>query len=155
MGFLLDKNKSKKKTQVKKSVPKSLKSDDISDAFSSFKSLLEEQNVHNYLRVNEFEGTTYFNKERFEELLKWIFLLNLTQFPSHIVGDQYKEKEKNKGESEKEILNYSKNIFERFIELIDKAEQSGYDFNKFRGEFDKVAVKKEKTKKLIKKRKEK
>jgi len=153
MGFLLDKNKSRKKTPVKKSVPKSLKSDDKSDAFSSFRSLLEEQNVHNFLRVNEFEGTTYFNKERFEELLQWILLLNLTHSPSHKVGNQNTESEKIKSESDKELLTFSKNIYERFIELIDKAEQCGYDFNKFRGEFDKVTVKKAKTKKPIKKRK--
>jgi hypothetical protein len=82
-------------------------------------------------------------------------LLNLTQFPSHIVGDQYKEKEKNKDESDKEILNYSKIIYERFIELIDKAESSGYDFIKFHGELNKVNDKKEKTKRPIKKRKKK
>ncbi len=155
MGFLLDKNKSKKKTPVKKSAPKLLKSDDKTDTFSSFKSLLEEQIVHNFLRVNEFEGTTYFNKERFEELLKWILLFNLSQFQPKISEKLNTPKRITGTEGDKEILTFSKNIYERFIELIDKAEQSGYDFNKFRGEFDKVTVKKEKTKKPITKRKKK
>ncbi len=35
-------------------------------------------------------------------------------------------------EFDKEILKISKNNYERFIELIDKAELSGYDFIKFR-----------------------
>jgi len=117
--------------------------------------LLEEQIVHNFLRLNEFEGITYFNKERFEELIKWILLFNLSQFQPKISEKLNTPKRITGTEGDKEILTFSKNIYERFIELIDKAEQSGYDFNKFRGEFDKVTVKKEKTKKPITKRKKK
>jgi len=138
MGFLLEKKKSPAKAPAKPTSKKSGKTDpkkeNENDIYSLIKTLLEENNVHSFLRVNEFDGITYFNKERFEELLRWTLLLTRTEF-------------------DKEILKISKNNYERFIELIDKAESSEYDFNKFRKEMGKVDVKKEKPKKPIKKKK--
>jgi sialic acid synthase SpsE len=58
-----------------------------------------------------------------------------------------------KAETDKEILKISKNYYERFVELIDKAESSGYDFIKFQDGFHKVDEKKTKTKTPIKRRK--
>jgi HEPN domain-containing protein len=107
--------------------------------------------VHNFLRVNEFEGTTYFNKERFEELLRWILLFHLNEIPSRINETKADSSKLKKADYEKEIVKKSKESFERFIELINKAETSGYDFIKFQKELDKYSEKKTKT--IIKKRK--
>ncbi len=154
-GFLLEKKKAGKLISDKKSKV-TVKSDSEKNyILPSIKVLLNEDIGRKFLRVNEFEGITYFSKERFDELLKWILLFNLTQMPSHIYEKQVTKKQLTKTEFDKEILKTSKNNYERFIELIDKAESSGYDFNKFRKELGKVNVKKEKTKKLINKRKKK
>jgi len=115
--------------------------------------LLDENIVHNFLRVNEFEGTIYFNKERFEELLKWILLFHLVEIPSKIKEKQANSSKLKKADFEKEIVKISKEYFESFIELIDKAESSGYDFIKFQNVLDKVDQKKEIYKPVNKKRK--
>ena len=154
-GFLLEKKKTTTKMVSKKSSLSSPKKQEANEILTLIKSLLAENNVHNFLRINEFEGITYFNKERFEELLRWILLLNLTQIPFRINEKQVTKNQLTRTEFDKEILQISKNNYERFIELIDKAESSGYDFNKFRKEIGIVTVKKEKTKKLIQKRKKK
>jgi sialic acid synthase SpsE len=58
-----------------------------------------------------------------------------------------------KADFEKDIVKVSKMNFERFIELIDKAESSGYDFIKFQKELGKDGQNKEKNKSIDKKRK--
>jgi len=147
--FSLEKKKSDKTIGDKKT-KMAVKSDTETNNFvPSTKVLLGENIVHNFIRVNEFEGTTYFNKERYEELLRWILLFNLIQ----PVEKLDKKKQSSKIEIEKEILVKSKNIFERFIELIDKAELCGYDFAKFNKELDRIPKIIVKPKKLIKKRK--
>ncbi|HEY6438151.1 MAG TPA: hypothetical protein VIY47_16285, partial [Ignavibacteriaceae bacterium] len=152
-GFLLGKKKSGNFNNDKKSKVTADSDSEKNNVLPSIKVLLGDDIVLNFIRVNEFEGITYFNKERFEELLRWILLFNLTQMPSHLIEKPDGKKPKNNTEFDKEILKISKYNHERFIELIDKAELSGYDFNKFQTELDKVPVKKEKTKQLIKKRK--
>jgi glycosidase len=163
MGFLLDKKKSGKLINDKKSKVTVNSDTDKNNFLPLIKVLLNEDIVHNFLRVNEFEGITYFNKERFEELLRWILLFKLTELPSLVSenhdGNHEKkvssklEKKLSKAEFDKEILRFSKINYEKFIELIDKAESSGYDFVKFQKELDKVADKKETNKSINKKRK--
>ncbi len=84
MGFLLEKKKSGKLINDKKSKVTIKSATEKNNFLPLIKVLRNEDIVHNFLRVNEFEGITYFNKERFEELLRWILLFNLTQMPSHI-----------------------------------------------------------------------
>ena len=163
MGFLLDKKKSGKLVNDKKSKVTINSNTDKNNFLPLIKVLLNEDIVHNFLRVNEFEGITYFNKERFEELLRWILLFKLTELSSLVSenhdGNRQKqvsskvEKKFSKAEFDKEILRFSKINYEKFIELIDKAELSGYDFVKFQKELDKVADKKETNKSVNKKRK--
>jgi hypothetical protein len=154
IAFAFEKKKSDKSLSDKKSNV-TVKSDtEKNKIVPSIKVLLGENIVHNFLRVNEFEGTTYFNKERFEEFLKWILLFNLTQQPKPVEKPD-KKKESGKTEIEKELLVKSKNIYERFIGLIDKAELCGYDFVKFKNELDKIPEIIIKPKKLITKRKKK
>jgi glycosidase len=109
---------------------------------SLIKTLLGEKNVHNFLRVNVFEGVTYFNKERFEELSKWIFLIHLTEIPSTLTGKQAIKSKLTKAELEREILKISRQNFEKYTELITRAESTGYDFINFRNELDKERKKK-------------
>ncbi len=41
-----------------------------------FSILLKNEDVRNYLGVNEFEGVTYYSKENFEDLLDWILTIS-------------------------------------------------------------------------------
>ena len=151
--FLLEKRKpfrSKKSVKLKTALNSEQK---LRNELFSIKALLAENVVHNFLHVNEFEGITYFNKERFEELLRWILLLKLTMASSFIDEKNEINKKLTKAEQDKELIKFSKNNYERFIELIDKAETSGYDFIKFKNELDKISVKKVIAKKPIKRRK--
>jgi len=152
-AFLFEKKKSQAKTADKKSGSISAKKQDGTDILSLIKTLLAENNVHKFLRVNEFEGTTYFNKERFEELSKWILLFHLTEIPSQIKDRTIEKSKLKKADFEKEIIKISKENFEKFIELITKAESNGYDFTKFQKELSKENEIKAKTKPITKKRK--
>jgi glycosidase len=152
-AFLFEKKKSQAKTTSKKSVSITAKKQDRTDFSSLIKTLLAENIVHKFLRVNDFEGTTYFNKERFEELSKWILLFHLTEIPSQIKGRTIEKSKLKKAEFEKEIVKISKENFEKFIELITKAESNGYDFTKFQKELSKENENKVKSKPINKKRK--
>ena len=74
ISFLLEKNNSASDKKTRMTVKSDVEKNNL---FTFIKVLLNENNVHKFLRVNEFEGITYFNKERFEELLKWLLLFNL------------------------------------------------------------------------------
>jgi len=124
-AFLFGKKKSKSKAAGKKSGSISAKKQDETDILSFIKTLLTENIVHKFLRVNEFEGTTYFNKERFEELSKWILLFHLTEIPLQIKDRTIEKNKLKKTDFEKEIVKISKENFEKFIELIKKAESNG------------------------------
>lgn len=152
-AFLFEKKKSQAITAGKKTASISAKKQDGTNILSLIKTLLAENNVHKFLRINEFEGTTYFNKERFEELSKWILLFHLTEIPSQIKDRTIEISKLKKTDFEKEIIKISKENFEKFIELINKAESGGYDFTKFQKELSKENEKKVKTKPINKKRK--
>jgi hypothetical protein len=152
MSFLQEKKKSNKSKNDKKTKV-TVKSDIEKNNFLPLiKVLLKEDIVHNFLRVNEFEGITYFNKERFEELIRWTLLFHLNEIPSRINEKKAESSKLKKADFEKEIVKMSKENFEIFIELIDKAESSGYDFVKFQKGLDKVTDKKETNKSINKKR---
>ncbi len=152
ISFLMEKNKPANDKKTKMTVKSDVEKNNI---FTSIRVLLNEDNVHKFLRVNEFEGITYFNKERFEELLRWLLLFSLAKSKSNISEKTDTKEKATKTTIDKEILTFAKNTYERFIELIDKAETSGYNFIKFRKELDKNPGKKEIKKKLINKRKRK
>jgi len=58
-------------------------------------------------------------------------LFHLNEIPSRINESMAESSKLKKADFEKEIVKMSKENFEIFIELIDKAESSGYDFVKF------------------------
>ncbi len=45
-----------------------------------FRKLLADENVRDYLHVNEYKGIIYYRKENFEELVDWIFTLEVISF---------------------------------------------------------------------------
>nr|MDA3860294.1 hypothetical protein [Melioribacteraceae bacterium] len=75
--------------------------------------LFEDNYVHKYLEVNIYKDVRYFNKERFEEYVKW--LLNIFMI---------KKLSKDKNINEVFVL-YCK-IYEY---LIESAEESGYQLD--------------------------
>jgi len=114
---------------------------------NEIKVLLDEDIVHNFIKVNVFEGITYFNKERFEELIRWIMLFDLIKSTSFIKNKK-KEKRLNVAELNREINKSLKSNSDELFKLVDEAETSGYDFNKFKNEIKETqSVKTKKTKK--------
>jgi hypothetical protein len=100
---------------------------------SEIKVLLDDKNVHNFIRVNVFEGVTYFNKERFEELISWVMLFNFIATTNSVISEKRK-RSLNITELNREINKSIKAKADEFINLVTKAENSGYDFNKFNEE---------------------
>jgi hypothetical protein len=148
-SFLNEKqaSKSKKKNAVKKTV---VSKED--NSLPAIKVLLDEELVHNFIHVNEFEGTTYFNKERFEELLKWKMQFDLIETAASI-KEEKKDKKPTIAELNKELNKSIKEKSEKYFELLSQAESCGYDFIKFRNQiksksdfFKKKAINKKRNK---------
>jgi glycosidase len=152
-AFLFEKKKAEK--QKSDRTPKVTEKSDTekNNTLSSIRVLITEKIVTNFLNVNEYQGITYFNKERFVELLRWVMLFNLISIPDKsksIIEDKGQLK---KADINKEVMKITKEEFEAYTELIDKADASGYDFNKFKLELKKPLEAKVKTKTLTKRRK--
>jgi hypothetical protein len=125
--------------------------DKLINILPPIKVLLAENIVHNLLKVNEFEGITYFNKERFEELMRWLLLFDLFDLPTSI---KHRENDKlKKSGINREIIKLSKIISEKYSELNKQAGECGYDLNKFKMNIDSIGINKVKTKSTTKKRK--
>lgn len=69
--------------------------------------------VQEYLKVNEHLGVMYFNKERFEELTKWLFTISLIK-------------------KRKLTLSQIKSSYKKFEKLLIASEDSGYKFEEFK-----------------------
>jgi hypothetical protein len=89
--------------------------------FDRLNVLLNSNIMNNFLHVNEFEGKTYFNKERFEELLDWIILLDGISFNHNLLI-----------KDEKTFLKKLKVSAEKVLNLQAAANLSQYDINKFK-----------------------
>jgi hypothetical protein len=111
---------------------KALKSDNYTEHkyvfVDTLNVLLDNNIVNNLLHVNEFDGITYFNKENFEELLRWLFLFNTLALKADTDEND-----------EKKFLQEIKKLAGAVNKLINTAEESGYDLNKLRGEIVRVA----------------
>lgn len=152
-AFLFEKKKVEKKKN--NSIPKLTEKSDTEkhDTLSSIKVLLSEKNVNKFLSVNEFQGITYFNKERFVELLLWVMLFYLISIPEKFNSIIEEKDQLKKADINKQVMKITKEVFESYTELINKADSSGYDFNKFKQELKKPLEAKAKTKTLTKRRK--
>lgn len=137
-----------KKVKIKKD-----NSSESRNILSLIKPLLNDNNVHNFIRVNEFEGTTYFNKEHFEELARWLLMLELLELPSSLKAKKDEQKKTKSTDIDKEIINSLKSNSEKYQELMQKAESCGYDLIKFQNDLEKTDIKKVKPKTTTKKRK--
>ena len=114
---------------------KKLNKNEKGSFLSPIKVLLEEDIVHKFIKVNVFEGITYFNKERFEDLIRWIMLFDLIEATSSIKSNK-KEKRLNVTEMNREINKSLKTISDDLSLLVKKAETCGYDFIKFKNEIE-------------------
>ena len=106
-----------------------------------FSGLLINQNVSNFLNVNKFGDITYFNKERFENLIEWLYqLVAIQSFSSYKKTlKELKDKNTKKGKTkkkltkqdlERELINSIKGSFLSAKNLKWLAEESGYDLTK-------------------------
>jgi hypothetical protein len=124
-----------KKETTSISSKKKLNKNEKGSFLSQIKVLLEEDIVHKFIKVNVFEGITYFNKERFEDLIRWIMLFDLIEATSSIKSNK-KEKRLNVTEMNREINKSLKTISDDLSLLVKKAETCGYDFIKFKNEIE-------------------
>jgi glycosidase len=105
----------------------------------SFSELLFNNNVSSYLLVNKFNEITYFNKERFELLIRWLYLLTVLQSYTYYEKALIKSKEKKgnskikiaKQELDRELVNSVKNGYLSANRIMWLAEEAGYDLVKF------------------------
>jgi hypothetical protein len=107
-----------------------------------FSELLMDKNVSNFLNVNKFDDITYFNKEKFESLIDWLYqLVAFQSFSSYkrVLNNQ-KDKNTRKGTTkkkltkqdlERELINSIKGSYLSAKNLKWLAEESGYDLTKF------------------------
>ena len=114
---------------------------------SEIKVLLDDKNVHNFIRVNVFEGVTYFNKERFEELISWVMLFNFINKTNSVISEK-RTLRLNVAELNREINKSLRTKSDEIMKLIVRAAACGYDFNKFYEEIIETQIlKTKKTKK--------
>ena len=106
-----------------------------------FSELLINQIVSNFLSINKFGDITYFNKERFENLVEWLYQLVAIQSFSSYKKTLKELKDKNpkkvktkkkltKQDLERELINSIKGSFLSAKNLKWLAEESGYDLTK-------------------------
>jgi hypothetical protein len=106
-----------------------------------FSELLINQNVSNFLNVNKFGDITYFNKERFDNLVEWLYqLVAIQSFSSYKKTlKELKDNNTKRGKSkkkltkqdlERELINSIKGSFLSAKNLKWLAEESGYDLTK-------------------------
>ncbi|MCH8032842.1 MAG: alpha-amylase [Bacteroidetes bacterium] len=106
-----------------------------------FSELLINKNVSNFLHVNKFGDITYFNKERFENLIEWLYqLVAIQSFSSYKKTlDKLRYNNLKNGETkrkltkqdlERELINSIKGSFLSAKNLKWLAEESGYNLTK-------------------------
>ena len=105
--------------------------------------LLDNNIVLKFLHVNEYEGITYFNKESFQLLLKWILLVSVLINYSTLKKTFLKEKGSKKESSEpkpsrkkfeSEFLSNTKEMFITVTNLTSRAENFSFDLMRLRKE---------------------
>jgi len=105
--------------------------------------LLDNNIVLKFLHVNEYEGITYFNKERFQLLLKWVLLVSVLINYSTLKKTFLKEKGSKKESSEpkpsrkkfeSEFLSNTKEIYSTVVNLSTRAEDLSFDLTRLKKE---------------------
>jgi hypothetical protein len=107
-----------------------------------FSELLFDENVSSYLQANEYNNITYFNKERFEILIRWLYQLIIIQSYDYYEKELFNLKTKKqkttkpkkqvtKQDLDRELINTVKNSFLSAKKIMWLAEEAGYDLMKF------------------------
>lgn len=114
------------------------------EAKNDLENLFTDNYFQNMIRKNSFNGTNYFNKEWFEEILKWVFLFSLIKKSEEISS---KEKIlKKDGTLLKKKTNEELKLYD---EMLKTASNKGYNFDEFLEELKKPTVKKVKAEKTV------
>lgn len=88
-------------------------------------SQMEKETVKSFLLVNEYEGTKYFSKERFEELSDWIFSLDIL----NSVGT---------GKNNDELISTISNEFKSLQTLKEWSTESGYKLKELKSKMKRI-----------------
>jgi glycosidase len=115
--------------------------------------LFEDKSVSKYLNVNTFGDITYFNKENFEELIKWLYqiivFLSFSSYNKTLLKLKNKNKKNVKSKKqvskqnlERELMNSIKSTYLSAKNLTWLAEESGYGLTKFKNRIIKIKKKK-------------
>jgi len=108
--------------------------------------LLDNNIVLKFLHVNNYEGITYFNKERFQLLLDWVLLISLliiyTTLEKSFLEKKVSKKKSPGAKSsrqnfEREFLRSTKGIFSAVADLTTRAELFSFDLTKLKKELKK------------------
>ncbi len=110
-----------KATLLKKATETAKNGEEKGDLIEVLNVLLDSRIVHNLLHINKFDGITYFNKENFEDLLRWLLLFSILKLNT--------DSDLN---DDKKILREIKKLADEVNKLIKIAEQSAYDLNKLK-----------------------
>jgi glycosidase len=101
--------------------------------------LLEGEDIHRYIGVNEYKNIRYYNKEKLENLFKWVFSLKtLAQIKNkNSKAKTVKDRRAQPAQKSEELI---KNILKdyKFFEKIRKAsDSSGYKLDELLSSFEK------------------
>jgi len=88
--------------------------------------ILSNERVKKYLGVNEYEGIVYYSKEKFEELINWMYSISLL--------------EKVKSARQSEFVNYIAELTEECEYYKNAAAQSGYKLEQLKKYCSKTAL---------------
>jgi glycosidase len=80
--------------------------------------LFESKLISAFLQVNEYNGNKYFNKERTEDFLKWIFILSSIKNPDYNI--------KTRSISTSQFTNQLKDFYQAYSNILDKMLKSEY-----------------------------
>jgi len=132
--IVIKKKKKEDKKQIKKNRSSLYK--------INFSELLMNENVSRFLDVNKFDSITYINKEKFENLVDWLYQIVAVQsFSSYKKAlSSLKDKNTKKATSkkkltkqnlERELINVIKGSYLSAKNLKWLASESGYDLTRF------------------------
>lgn len=115
-----------------------LSDEEVTDMSKSLLNLLLKDNfIMNFLRVNKFEDTVYFNKERFDEIINWVALL--TSFELNFIAindDDFGWKRKTLREKENLLFSRIRSNSGWLINLKKFAVEIDFNFNKLLKKLD-------------------
>lgn len=100
--------------------------------------LFRNEDASNFIQVNDYLGTKYFNKERIEELIKWILIITLIN-KCHL-------NETKKVPSQKHFTEKLKFFYQTYLKISDRISKSEYKLDLLFSTKPAETIKKKKTK---------